>query len=423
MSPRALRFLLGAVVAGLAIAALRLPTPTFRNPSLLLGALGRDAEALDLQPWTQHDTLGRGETLSAVLARRGLSAQEAANVLAAAKPLDPRRIPAGLPIELRGDTTDRRPQVIRFRMAVDRILHVARFGDSWAATEEVLPWVVDTLMVRGTVRDHLYQAIGDGSDSLLSGRSRDELAWSIADIYEYKIDMSRELQQGDEVRALFERHTAPDGTQRIGAVLAAGLQRAGTEIQAYRMVKDDGRVKYYDERGRSLAAAFLRTPVQFRRISSNFGRRRHPILGTMRQHAGMDYAASSGTPVRTIGDGIVVFAGTRGGYGNLLEIRHPNGMVTRYAHLRGFAKGVRRGSRVTIGEHVAYVGSTGLSTAPHLHFEVLIGGQHRDPRRALQQAEAGPALTGTELAQFERVRDGVAFALEQPAGLVRALGN
>lgn len=418
MKARVTRLLFGAVVAVLAVAALRLPAPTLGDPRVLFGQMAEP----DLQPWTQHDTLGSGETLTGLLARRGLSTTDAANIVSAT-PLNPRRIPAGMPIELRGDTTDERPIEVRFRLAVDRIMRVARTGDAWAATEEVLPWTVDTVMLRGTVREHLYQAIGDGSDSLLVGRARDELAWAIADIYEYKIDMSRELQQGDQVRALFERQIAPDGTMRVGTVIAAGLQRAGTEIQAYRIVKADGRVRYYDERGRSLAAAFLRAPLQFRRISSNFGRRRHPILGTMRAHQGMDYAANSGTPVRAIGDATVIFAGVRGGYGNVVELRHINGMVTRYAHLRGFAKGIRRGARVSIGETIAYVGSTGLSTAPHLHFEVLIGGVHRDPRRALATAEAGPALTGTELARFESQRDAVSFALEQPAGIVRALGN
>jgi murein DD-endopeptidase MepM/ murein hydrolase activator NlpD len=410
------RLLTGAVVAGLAIAALRMPTPEMGDPSEVLGAL-------DLKPWTTHDTLESGQTLSDLLTTAGLDSREAANVIAAATPIDPRKIRAGMAIELRGDTTDRRPREIRFRMAVDRIVRLARAGDDWSAKEIVLPWRVDTVLVRGVVRSSLYEAIGTASASILTGRARDELAWSIADIYEYKIDMSRELQEGDEVRALFERRIAPDGTQKIGNVLAAGLQRAGTEIQAFRMEKEDGKVRYYDAQGRSLAATFLRAPVSFRRISSNFGRRRHPILGTMRQHAGIDYAASSGTPVRAIGDGTVVFAGVRGGYGNLLEIRHPNGMVSRYGHLKGFAKGVRRGSRVAIAETVAYVGSTGLSTAPHLHFEILVGGVHRDPRRALAAAEAGPSLGGQELARFELARDAVSFALEQPAGVVRALGN
>lgn len=421
MPGRGRRIIGGAVVAGLAIAALRLPSPEAGNPGDLLSGLGEGGPLS--ATWTAHDTLGFGETLSGLLTRRGLSPSEAYNVIQAATPLNPRRIPAGMPIELRGDTSDTRPQEIRFRLAADRILHVARAGNAWAAAEETLPWSIDTLVVRGTVREHLYQAVGDGSDGLLVGRSREELAWAIADIYEYKIDMSRELQQGDQVRAVFERQTLPDGTQKIGTVIAAGLQRAGTEIQAYRFVESDGRVKYYDEQGRSLAGAFLRAPLSFRRISSNFGRRRHPILGTFRNHSGLDYAANAGTPVRALGDGVVTFAGVRGGYGNLLEIRHRNGMVTRYAHLRGFARGVRRGRSVTIGETVAFVGSTGLSTAPHLHFEVLIGGSHRDPRRALAQVEQGPPLRGGELERFELIRDGVMFALEQPAGPLRALGN
>lgn len=412
------RILTGAVVAGLAIAALRLPAPTPGDPSKLLSILQPD-----LQPWTAHDTLGEGETLSGLLARRGLTGVEALNVIKAATPLNPRRLRPGLAVEVSGDTTDTRPQEIRFRLAVDRIVRLARSGDSWAATEEVLPWSIDTLIVRGTVESSLYQAIGMGSEGMLSGRARDELAWSIADIYEYKIDMSRELRQGDKVRALFERHTAPDGTQRIGKVIAAGLQQAGTEIQAFRMEKADGAVRYYDEKGRSLASMFLRNPVSFRRISSSFGRRRHPILGTMRNHNGIDYAANSGTPVRSIGDGVVISAGRNGGYGNQIEIRHANGFVSRYAHLRGFAAGIRRGTRVRIEQTIGYVGSTGLSTAPHLHFEILVGGQFRDPRRALAMVESGPPLSGTELARFEQARDAVLFALEQPAGPLRALGN
>lgn len=420
MSSRATRVLTGAVIAGLAIAALRLPTPTLGDPLAVLAAL----QEPDLQPWTQHDTLGAGETLSGLLTRRGLSSSEAYTVIKAATPLNPRRIPAGMPVEVRGDTTDVRPQEIRFRLGVDKIVRLARLGDEWSASEELLPWEVDTLIVRGVVRSSLYEAVGAASKGILVGRASDELAVLIADIYEYKIDMTRELRDGDEFRALFERLTAPDGTERIGVVIAAGVQRNGTEIQAYRVVKaGEERARFYDERGRSLATGFLRAPLSFRRISSNFGRRRHPILGTMRQHAGIDYAANAGTPVRSIGDGTVIFAGRNGGYGNMLELRHINGMVTRYAHLRGFAEGIRKGTRVEVGRTVAYVGSTGLSTAPHLHFEVLVGGQHRDPRRALDQVPEGPALAGADLAAFEIARDAVAFALEQPAGIVRALGN
>ena len=410
MSPRIARLLTGAVVAALAIAALRLPVPRPGRPGDLL-----DAKAA--RRWFARDTLGSGEALADLLVRRGLSARDAANVIAAT-PLDPRRIPAGLKVEVSGDTASREPQEVRFFLGLDRIVRVTRADSAWVTNDERLQWTTDTVLVRGVVKSSLYEAVAQGAKDLLPAPARQELAWGIADIYEYRVDMARELQQGDEVRVLFERLSLPTGHVKIGVVLAAGLQRAGTEVQAIRMDIDNGRSKYYDQKGRSLAASFLRSPVQFRRISSTFGQRKHPILGTWRQHQGMDYAASAGTPVRSIGDGVVVFAGRKGGYGNTVEIRHPNGYVTRYGHLRGFASGLRSGARVAIEKTIGYVGMTGLATGPHLHFEVLVNGVQRDPRRVLQ-ATAGPPLTGADLALFERIRVATVFALDKPAGVVR----
>jgi murein DD-endopeptidase MepM/ murein hydrolase activator NlpD len=414
----AVRVIVGAAVALLAIAALRLPTPQFGTPDELLSA----SLEPDLSLWSVRDTLRSGETLSELLARRGVGPAEAAKVLAAATPIDPRRIPAGMTIEVHGDTADPVPTEIRFQLAVDRILKVARAPEGWSSTEELLPWIIDTVKVRGVVTSSLYEAVSGGAENLLPRRAADELAWNIADIYEYRIDMSRELRQGDEVRAVFERMIAPDGSVRIGTVLVAGLQRAGTEVQAFRMPVDNGRSRYYDQQGRSLASSFLRAPLSFRRISSNFGRRRHPILGTWRQHQGMDYAANSGTPVHTIGDGVVIFIGSKGGYGNAVEVRHPNGFVTRYGHLRGFARGLRKGSRVEIKQTIGYVGMTGLATGPHLHFEVLVNGQQRDPRRALD-VPSGPPLSGPELELFGRIRDAATYTLELPPGVIRTPTN
>ncbi len=415
MTPRVLRLLTGAAVAALAIAALRLPAPAPGRPGDLL------EKAPDLSRFAERDTLGFGETLTKLLMRRGLNGRDAANVIAAA-PLDPRRIPAGLEVEVVGDTIDRTPDEVRFHMDVDHVVRVLRGDSAWTVTEERLPWTVDTLIMRGRVTSSLYAAVEEGAAELLPARARQELAWNIADIYEYRFDMSRDLQSGDEVRVLFERRRAPNGAVRVGTVLAAGLQRAGSEVQAIRMPVDNGRSKYYDQQGRSLASTFLRTPVSFRRISSNFGRRKHPVLGTWRQHQGMDYAADAGTPVRTIGDGVVIFAGQKGGYGNAIEVRHPNGFVTRYGHLRAFASGIRSGARITIGSTIGYVGMTGLATGPHLHFEVLVNGVQRDPRGALTQS-SGPPLTGGDLELFERIRSAAVFALEQPAGVVRPPAN
>lgn len=414
MKPRTTRVLTGTAIIGLAIAALRLPAPTPGTPGELLSA-----PMPDLQPWTQRDTLEYGETLAGLLMNRGLTSGEAARVIRAATPIDQRRVPAGMEVILRGDTTQAsRAQEIVFLVDVDRTVKMTRSGDAWIAAEEILPWSTDTVVVRGIVTTSLYDAVELGAQDLLSSRARAELAWSIADIYEYRVDMSRELREGDEIRVLFERATAPNGAMRIGTVLAAGLQRAGDEIQAIRMNLEDGRGTYYDQEGRSLATAFLRAPLSFRRISSVFGRRKHPVLGTWRAHKGMDYAANSGTPVRSIGDGIVIFAGRKGGYGNAVEVRHPNGFVTRYGHLRGFASGVRKGTRVDIAQTIGYVGMTGLATGPHLHFEVLVNGVQRDPRRALD-VPAGPPLKGNALETFQEVRETVLAELGRPAGVVR----
>ena len=412
MKARATRLLTGAVVVLLAIAALRLPAPRAGRPGDLL-------EKKAAHDWSQLDTLGSGETLSELLTRRGLSSADAANVIAAATPIDPRRIPAGMAIEVSGDTGTARAEEVRFFLGVDRIVRVFRHDSTWAFTDEHLPWTTDTLIVRGVVSSSLYEAVEAGARDLLPARARQELAWSIADIYEYRVDMSRELQNGDEVRVLFERMSLPTGVVRVGTVLAAGLERAGSEVQAIRMPVDNGRSKYYDQTGRSLATSFLRAPLSFRRISSSFGSRKHPILGTWRQHQGLDYAADAGTPVRTIGDGIVVFAGRKGGYGNAIQVRHPNGFVTLYGHLRGFASGLHAGSRVEISQTIGYVGMTGLATGPHLHFEVQVNGVQRDPRRALQ-VSAGPPLSGADLKLFEQIRAAAVYALDQPAGVVRA---
>jgi murein DD-endopeptidase MepM/ murein hydrolase activator NlpD len=287
-----------------------------------------------------------------------------------------------------------------------------RSADGWSSEEVRLPWTTDTLVVSATIRTNLYEALDEGAGRELPAAARAELAWTIADIYEYRVDMSRELQGGDELRVLFERSAGPGGVVRVGKVLAARFVLSGEAVEAIRYASSTVGGEYFDQNGRSLRAAFLRTPVAFRRISSRFGMRRHPILGTMRRHQGIDYAAASGTPVRAIGDGVVLFAGRKGGYGNVLEIRHRNGFVSRYGHLRGFAKSARRGARVTIAQTVAYVGSTGLSTAPHLHFEVLVNGVHRNPRVALNQ-KGGEPIPKREREDFDGRRAVLVASLDQ----------
>lgn len=408
---RALTYLL---IALLAFAALNVNPPLPGQPGGRLTA----APVAVRPEWSEAvDTLGRGETLTALLMRRGLTSQHAVRVLQAATSLDQRRVPAGMPVTVQTLHGDSLPTEIVLQLATDRLIRLRRSGDQWMGMEERLPWTTDTVVATGVILSNLYDAIDAGAPGL-PRPARAELAWSMADIFEYRVDMSRDLRSGDAFRVLFERGTAPNGAVRIGTILAVSFQLSGNEVEAVRFTSRGASGQYFDQTGRSLQAAFLRAPLAFRRISSVFGFRTHPILGVRKKHTGTDYAANSGTPVRTVGDGTVIFAGRRGGYGNVVEIRHRNGYVTRYGHLRGFAGGTARGARVTIGQTIAYVGSTGLSTAPHLHFEVIVGGVQKDPRVALA-TKGGDPIPSAERSEFDRVRTVRLALLGGPGDSVR----
>ena len=351
----------------------------------------------------RFDTLGKGESLQRVLRRSGLSDTAAIRAIQAATTLDERRIPSGMPITIRSETADSAPSEVIFQLAVDKIIRLTRSGDDWTGAEERLPWQIDTIVVSGTIQSQVYAAMDDAAKDLLSKPVREQLTWRLAEVYQYKVDMTRELRKGDQFTVIAERMTGPNGAVRVGNVLASTFSLSGSVLKAIRYPGKFGD-EYFDEKGKSMRTAFLRYPVDFRRISSGFGNRLHPILGYTRAHKGTDYAADAGTPVKAIGDGTIITAGWNNGYGNLAAIRHPNGFVTRYGHMRGFGKGIHSGARVQMGQTIGYVGMTGLATGPHLHFEVLIAGEQHDPRYAFNK-QSGEPIPKTQLAAFESVRD------------------
>jgi murein DD-endopeptidase MepM/ murein hydrolase activator NlpD len=289
--------------------------------------------------------------------------------------------------------------------------------------QEVLPWDADTVVMHGAVPEggSLRSALLTGAQAMFPS-VREQLYAAVASVYEYRVDMSHDLQPGDSVHALLERARGPDSTMRVRRVLATRLSVGGKPIEAYHFPVESGgktRTRYFDATGRSLATAFLRAPIEFSRISSSFGSRFHPILKIRRMHSGTDYAAVSGTPIRAIADGRVLRAiYNPGGYGNMVEIQHPNGLVSRYAHMRAFATGVRSGTHVDQGQTIGYVGMTGLATAPHLHFEILVGGKQTNPARALQSADGTP-IASEYRSQFDQVKGLLAGLLGRPAGIVR----
>ncbi len=411
-----------SAVALLALGALASRPPqvsTAAKPADLLTAAPRLTTPRPVSWVQRQDTLGRGESLRSLFDRIGVSADPALAALRETGSFDDRRVPAGLTVVARNLDTDSLPSEIVLQFAEDRRVRLHRTADGWLGAEERVAWTVDTTVVRGTIGSTLYDALDQAATAVLPSRLRAELAWSLADILEYRVDMSRDLHEGDGFAVAFERSTTPTGAVRLGRVLGVSMQLAnGDSLQAFRFGPAEGRAQYYDQQGRSLRAAFLRAPLEFRRISSVFGMRRHPILKTWRAHKGTDYAAASGTPVRSIGDGVVVFAGRRSGYGNVVEVKHPNGYVSRYAHLRGYARGARRGARVGIGQTIGFVGMTGLATAPHLHFEVLVGGRQRDPRVALRD-KSGMPLDAGDRARFERARAQLLASLQSSSAPVR----
>jgi murein DD-endopeptidase MepM/ murein hydrolase activator NlpD len=417
MSEKVFRAIAYGAVALLAVGAILFTKPLPSAPAPVAEVLS-ETRAEDL--WRdRYDTLHSGETLVGVLARGGLSELLAREAIKTAKTIDPRRIPSGLQIRTRTAQDDTIPAEIILQLAIDRILTIRRTDSTWSAEEKRLPWTVDTVIVSGAIRSSLYDAMDVAARDLFGREHRERLTWSLADIYEYRVDMSRDLRVGDAFRVIAERKIAPSPNgmttlTKFERILGASFTLSGVTTEAVRFHSDRVGGDFFDGNGKSMRAGFLRNPVAFRRISSGFGMRRHPILGIMRKHEGMDYAASAGTPIRAVGDGVVIRANYNNGYGNVVEIRHPNGYVTRYGHMKGFAPGITRGARVTIEQTIGYVGSTGLSTAPHLHFEVLVNGEQRNPRTALANHDSSP-VPSTERVAFAEARSRVLALLDGPS--------
>lgn len=416
MKPFALRIALYSLLAAAFVAALRF-TPQIPDVDHKSGDVLITQAAVP--SWRmEFDTLARGESLHALLVRAGLSDVDAQHALQAATTLDDRRIPAGMPVTIKSPPADSTPSEITLQLSDTKVLHLRRSDSTWTGAEEVVPWTTDTVVVSGTINSNLYQAVDASAGDQLPKEARNQLTWSLANLYEYRTDMSRDLQPGDTFSVMAERSTSPAGTVRIGNVIAASLSLSGSVTKAIRFALTPSDTEYYDQSGKSLRTAFLRVPLEFRRISSVFGMRDHPILGVWRMHKGTDYAAASGTPVKAIGDGVVIRAGWGSGFGNVIEIRHPNGYVTRYGHLRGFASGIHAGAHVKISQVIGYVGMTGLATGPHLHFEVLVNGVSRDSRLALKNV-AGVPLPNADKSAFDRLSDHLIAQLDAPAGLTK----
>ena len=353
--------------------------------------------------------LGSGETLSQLLGQASIVGREFADMLMALREHhSPRRLTPGTEITIRRWIESGEPRAVDIRINADSTIRLARSELGWQGTVKLTPVELDTVFAAGIIEQGrtLYEAIVRDETANLPPSERIQLVTELAEIYETKLDFTREIQPGDTYRLVYERERRPDGTARSRRILIAEVENRGLAYPAVHF--DDGELAtgYFDFEGESVESGFSRYPIRFPRITSNFNPRRyHPVLGRYRAHLGTDYGAAHGEPVRATADGIVVFQGRSGGYGNLIEIRHANGYTTRYAHLSRFAKGQKRGARVLKGQTIGYVGATGLATGPHLHYELREHGRPIDARKAkLPDGAPVPKSHETEYATIVRER-------------------
>jgi murein DD-endopeptidase MepM/ murein hydrolase activator NlpD len=359
--------------------------------------------------FAQRAVLIRGETLSQLAMRVGLPTAEVGDWLAAVRGmLDLRALPVGLAAET---VTDVHGSVRLLRLTPDwrATVVVERSNGGLLARREPRPLERDLIVVEGTVRTSLFDAMGSTGEG-------DSLALELADLFQWDIDFHREVRQGDSFSLLVERVRSEGKVVAYGPVLAASYTNRGTTYTGLRYAFGSNRESYYDKDGRPLRKQFLKAPLRFTRLTSRFSlSRMHPILGRRLPHWGVDYAAPVGTPVMATGDGVVTFTGWRGGEGRLIEIRHAGGFVTAYLHLSRFAAGVRPGVRVGQGQVIGFVGSSGMSTGPHLDYRITQNGRHLNPLTVGK--EPSPPLPKAELPRFAAWAERVLPLLRTPGAL------
>ncbi len=332
-------------------------------------------EQTDMQsedsPW-RSVKIKRGDTLGAIFERFGFKISDAIEIVkdSYASPL--KNLMPGKEIQLMASPYggfDR----LRYALGVGKRIEVEAGDEAFKIRRIEQEPEIRQREVSGVVENSLFESASEIG-------LHQNVIMQMADIFAYQIDFALDIRQGDRYSIIFEEKFIDDVKIGDGEIIAAEFVNDGNSHRAIRHKDEESQSQYYTPEGESLRRAFLRTPVKFSRISSKFSRKRyHPILKKWRAHKGVDYAARRGTPVLATADGKVSFAGRKGGYGKMIELKHGRKYRTRYAHLHKFKAGVRSGAKVKQGDVIGYVGRTGWATGPHLHYEFHVNGQHRNP--------------------------------------------
>jgi murein DD-endopeptidase MepM/ murein hydrolase activator NlpD len=346
--------------------------------------------------------IGAGDTISAVLQKSGMNSSDTFKAVTAMKDhFDPRKVKPGQSVHVKFAPDEKSNGNYRFselRLMIDPVRFIT------VEQQDENSFVSKVHEKQTHVRLHAQKAKIQNSlfgSALKAGIPSEIIAETIR-IYSWDVDFQRDIRRGDTLEILYESLVTEDGSfAKYGKIIYANLSVGSRPIPVYRFETDRGDVDYFEPNGQSVRKALMKTPVDGARLSSDYGLRKHPVLGYNKMHKGQDFAAPRGTPIYAAGDGVVEKASRWGSYGNYMRIRHNSTLKTAYAHIQRFAKGMAAGKRVKQGQVVAYIGSTGRSTGPHLHYEVLLNGEQVNPSTI--KLPKGKTLTGQNLQKFREM--------------------
>lgn len=353
---------------------------------------------------TRVVTVGRGDTLMSVLGAGGVDRQDALTAVEALQDIyNPRALRAGDELTLTfaiGEDGEQAFQGFSFTPNPGVQILTSRSEDNGFSSSQLKAKLTEELVrFKGSINSSLFDAaIGAG---VPHGALNEFIR-----IFSYDVDFQRDIQKGDTFELAFNRKATANGeTVEVGDLVYASMTLSGNTITLFRFKSPDGTEDFYNSKGESIRKALLRTPINGARLSSGFGSRNHPVLGYTTMHKGVDFAAPTGTPIYAAGDGVIEMASPNGSYGNYVRVRHTSEYATAYAHMSGFGKGISSGVRVRQGDVIGFVGTTGRSTGPHLHYEILQGGKQVNPMGV--RFPTGRKLAGADLKKFESARAGM----------------
>jgi len=357
------------------VAHSELPLPPATTELILPAQLPEtvEPEPAPLNTRMESVTVRSGDTLAKIFNRQGLTPRDVYDVVSSGPEAEAlKRIKPGESIDFTL-SDDSKLLELAYKTDITHTLKITKTEDGYAAAEEVREPEVRLTHTSGMIESSLFIA---GQKAGLT----DNMIMELANIFGWDIDFALDIRQDDSFTVLYEEEYLDGEKIGYGSIVAAHFSNQGREFQAIRYTDPTGGSAYYTPEGNSMRKAFLRSPVDFRRISSKFQPERyHPVLGKKRPHRGVDYAAATGTPIRSAGDGKIIFRGTKGGYGSTVIVQHGTQYTTLYAHLSNFKRGQRNGNYVKQGDVIGFVGQSGLATGPHLHYEFRVNGVHRNP--------------------------------------------